>query len=91
MGVSDAVIQITLSLKTKLLLSLLPMLICTSIVCIHIYNDGVNTDKNLVRAIDIRETVVAQELQMVTMSEALRGYILAPKNTQEFERKKKGR
>ena len=78
-----------LSMKTKILLSLIPMVVCSLMVSFHIYNTGMNEDKNLERAIAITDTVAVQELQMVTMSEALRGYILDPKNTKEYERKKK--
>jgi methyl-accepting chemotaxis protein len=77
-----------LSMKTKIVVSLVPMIACSLLVSFHIYKTGLNEDTTLERAIAITDTVAHQELQMVTMSEALRGYILDPKNTKEYERKK---
>jgi methyl-accepting chemotaxis protein len=76
-------------MKTKILLSLVPMIICSLLVSIFIYRTGLVEDKDFERAVAITDTVAMQELQMVSMSEALRGYILDPKNTKELERKKK--
>jgi CHASE3 domain sensor protein len=77
-----------LSMKTKIVVSLVPMIACSLLVSFHIYKTGLNEDTTLERAIAITDTVALQELEMVTMSEALRGYILEPKNAKEYERKK---
>ena len=78
-----------LSLKTKIILSLVPMILCSVLVSYHVYDTALNEDKSLEHAIAITHIIDAQELQMVTMSEALRGYILDPKATKEYDRKKK--
>ncbi len=75
-------------MKAKIIFSLIPMIGCSIIVSIFIYQQGMKKDQTLERAILITNTVALQELQMVTMSEALRGYILDPKNAAELARKK---
>jgi methyl-accepting chemotaxis protein len=76
-------------MKTKILLSLIPMVLCSLFVSYHVYETASQEDPSLAQAILITDTVSAQELQMVKMSEALRGYILDSKNTKELENKKK--
>lgn len=75
-------------MKSKILFSLLPMIFISLLVSVYIYKTGVSTDSRIEKAIEITHIVTAEELQMVSMSEALRGYLLDPKNTKEYDRKK---
>lgn len=77
-----------LSLTQKLILSIVPMVGAMCLVSLSIYRNSTEKDEEFLRAMQMVEYVNSQELEMVKMSEALRGYLLDPSNTKEFERKK---
>lgn len=76
------------SIMTKIILSTLPILLGAVIVSTIIHKMASQKDDELERAVAMTDAVNHAELEMVKMSEALRGYLLSPENTQEFDRKK---
>lgn len=75
-------------MKTKILLSTLPLVFAALIVGYKIYQLGLQQDPEIKRALDIASTISQQELQMVKMSEHLRGYLLNPNDKTHYELKK---
>ncbi|HEY8272618.1 MAG TPA: methyl-accepting chemotaxis protein [Pseudobdellovibrionaceae bacterium] len=75
-------------LKTKILLSTIPLLIATILVGLKIYQLGVVADPEIARALEISRIINQQEIEMVKMSDYLRGYILNPKDRRSYELKK---
>lgn len=78
----------SLGLKAKILLSILPLVVAAAIVGYKIYQLGLVKDPEIARALQISHIIDQQELQMVKMSEHLRGYLLNPKVKQNYELKK---
>ena len=78
----------TFSMQMKLGLSVIPTVIAVSMVSTFIYRSADKKDDDLERAVQMTRLVASQELSMVKMSEALRGYLLNPENKAEGERKK---
>lgn len=77
------------SLKAKLLLALIPIVFTSAFVSFFIYNGAFTDDNEIKDSLEILDIVSGQEMAMVTMSESLRGYLLNPKDTDEYEKKKK--
>lgn len=77
-----------LGLKSKILLSTIPLVAAAALVGIKIFQLGLVKDPEIVRALEISRIINQQELQMVKMSEQLRGYILNPKDKHAYELKK---
>jgi len=78
----------TLGLKAKILLSTLPLVAAAILVGYKIFQLGLLKDPEIERAMKISQVINQQELQMVKMSEHLRGYILNPKEKKNYELKK---
>jgi methyl-accepting chemotaxis protein len=78
----------SLGLKAKILLSVVPLVIAAALVGFKIYQLGLVKDPEIERALTISRIINQQELQMVKMSEHLRGYILNPKEKKNYELKK---
>lgn len=78
----------SLGFKEKILLSTLPLVIAAGFVGFKIFQFGLVKDPEIERALEIKGIVNAQELQMVKMSEHLRGYILNPKDKNNYTLKK---
>jgi methyl-accepting chemotaxis protein len=76
------------SLAQKLIFSVIPTLVIAAAVSVYIYQNATQVDADGARAMSMTEYVSKQELEMVKMSEALRGYLLNPSNKEEYERKK---
>jgi methyl-accepting chemotaxis protein len=76
-----------LSLTQKVSFSTLPLVLCSGWVSWHIYLTSHQTDVRADRAIRMSRLMREGELHMVTMSEALRGYLLNPDQSSEAERK----
>lgn len=77
-----------LSMIQKITASTLPLLLVTCGVCIHIYNDSHHENDDAIRAVEMSKLITTAELEMVKMSEALRGYLLNPESKEELEKKK---
>lgn len=77
-----------LSLLGKIVLSSLPMLIAATAISFSFYRASSSKDEEAGRAIAMVDSVTTAELQMVLMSEGLRGYLLNPSDTSELKRKK---
>ncbi len=77
-----------LSMRSKLLLSLVPTLLSAAAVSIEIYVLARQENLELDSALLMTEIIGQQELEMVRMSEALRGYLIDPSNEAEFANKK---
>jgi len=77
-----------LSMIQKIAVSTLPMLLVTAGVCIHVYKDSHHENNDAARAVEMSKLIATAELEMVKMSEALRGSLLNPDNKEEAERKK---
>ncbi|MBU6153666.1 MAG: hypothetical protein KGP28_05125 [Bdellovibrionales bacterium] len=71
----------------KISLSTLPLLAVALLVSWQIYDTSHNENNDAVRAVEMSKQIATAELEMVKMSEALRGYLLNPDNKQEFENK----
>lgn len=76
------------SVLKKILLSTIPILAGALFVSAFIERNASEHDERLQKAVDMTSHADQAELEMVKMSEALRGYLLAPKNKNEFKRKK---
>ena len=77
-----------MSLTKKIVFSVVPTFLATTFVSLNIYRNAAHKDQEFERAMNMVEYVNLEELAMVRMSEALRGYLLDPTNTREFDRKK---
>lgn len=77
-----------LGLKAKILLSTIPLVAAAILVGVKIYQFGLVKDPEIERALEISRIISQQELQMVKMSEHLRGYLLNPQIKQNYELKK---
>jgi methyl-accepting chemotaxis protein len=71
----------------KISFSTLPLLVVTILVSVHIYDTSHNENNDALQAVEMNRQIATAELEMVKMSEALRGYLLNPDNKREFERK----
>lgn len=76
------------SMLKKIIFSALPILIGAFSVSWTVQQMASKKDDDLAKAIQMTNLVNQAELEMVKMSEALRGYILMPDNETEFKRKK---
>lgn len=76
------------SMQKKILLSTLPIFLGAIVVGWTIEQMASKKDSHMARAVEMMNLVNQSELEMIKMSEALRGYLLNPDNTKEFERKK---
>lgn len=79
---------INLSMRGKILASLAPTLLCAFLVTSAVYYFSKMDNPELDKSVKITEIIGQQELEMVRMSEALRGYLLDPSNEDEFKAKK---
>ncbi|HET9239702.1 MAG TPA: methyl-accepting chemotaxis protein [Oligoflexus sp.] len=77
-----------LSMRARLLLSLVPTILCAILVSIQTYYASRQENPELEAALRMVEITSQQEMAMVEMSEALRGYLLDPTRAGEFTRKK---
>lgn len=77
-----------LSLLTKLIFSAIPMIVASVFSAYSIYQTAAKPNSEGARALGMVHDVTQAELEMVKMSEALRGYLLNPTNTDEFRKKK---
>lgn len=77
-----------LSLLSKIVLSSFPMLIAATAISFSFYHTSSAKDDEATRALAMVDSVTTAELQMVLMSEGLRGYLLNPSDTNELKRKK---
>ena len=78
----------TLSLRSKVSLATLPLIFGITFFGYNLYrisHDDDVRDDNALKAIELSDEA---ELQMVKMSEALRGYMISPSKTVEMENKK---
>jgi methyl-accepting chemotaxis protein len=71
----------------KISLSTLPLLVVAVAVSWHIYDTSHNQNNDAARAVEMSKQIATAELEMVKMSEALRGYLLNPENHEELEKK----
>lgn len=76
------------SLRIKLFLTTLPLIVTTVIISIFIYKSILKKDVRALQALEMKELVGKQEIEMIKMSESLRGYLINPQNTSEFDKKK---
>ncbi len=76
------------SLVKKLTLSVVPMVVAASFVSVSIYRKASVPDNEGERAMQMVALVNVAELEMVKMSEALRGYLLDGTNRSEYDKKK---
>ncbi len=77
-----------LSMRSRLLLSLVPNIICALLVSLQTYFASRTDNPELEDSMRMLEITNQQELAMVHMSEALRGYLLDPTRDSEYTRKK---
>ncbi len=77
-----------LSLLKKITFSVIPLLVASTIVSIIIYQKATLKDTAVEQAVSMVTQVNEAELEMVKMSEALRGYLLNPNDVSQFEKKK---
>lgn len=77
-----------LSMRARLLLSLVPTIVCAILVSIQTYTASRQENPELEAALRMVEITSQQEMAMVEMSEALRGFLLDPTRNGEFARKK---
>jgi methyl-accepting chemotaxis protein len=77
-----------LSMRARLLLSLVPTILCAILVSVQTYNASRQENPELEAALRMVEITSQQEMAMIEMSEALRGYLLDPTREVEFKRKK---
>jgi methyl-accepting chemotaxis protein len=75
-------------MRARLLLSLVPTIICAILVSIQTYYASRQENPELEAALRMVEITSQQELAMIEMSEALRGFLLDPTRAGEFTRKK---
>lgn len=76
------------SMLKKIFLSTIPIFIGALSVSWTVQQMASKKDDDLAKAIEMTNLVNQAELEMVKMSEALRGYLLMPENENEFKRKK---
>ena len=72
----------------KLGLSVIPTVVAVCLVSTYIFQSASKKDDELEKSVMMTRLVATQELAMVKMSEALRGYLLEPENKFEADRKK---
>ncbi len=77
-----------LSMRTKLICSLVPTVICAVLVSAETYMLAEQKSPELDMAMRMTEIIGQQELEMVRMSESLRGFLINPSNEGEFRAKK---
>lgn len=83
----NKVTHMKLSLIQKISLSALPLILATGLVSYYIYETSQTKDHEAARAIAMGKLMNESELQMVMMSEALRGFLLNPDNQEEAKKK----
>lgn len=76
------------SLLSKIMFASLPLVVGSLLTLNSIYRMTTSQDTDSARAVRILDLTKEAELEMVKMSEALRGYLLNPADTKEFEAKK---
>ncbi len=72
----------------KIIYSTIPIFIGAVTVSWTVYQMASKKDDDLAKAIEMTNLVNQAELEMVKMSESLRGYLLMPENENEYKRKK---
>ena len=75
------------SLRTKLLSAIVPTIVGSTFVIFTI-KKLTESSVNETKALEMAQHMQQSELEMVKMSEALRGYLINPENTAEFDAKK---
>lgn len=76
------------SMLKKIVFSTFPIFLGAASVSWTVKNMVSKKDDDLAKAIEMTNLVNQAELEMVKMSEALRGFLLMPENQNEFKRKK---